>query len=174
MESKIFIDINYSSRDPQIVIHSKESDDPRDKLVSMLTGHSMPGVRDGYCRIERYPGPAKEGVDIAVITPVHPIELIKHIPEIARLALNNASCDTSKVPETYREIIEGECRRLNINGVAPAEGPTVLDPKVAEGIKHEAIKKVDDWAVENLSPDVYKKWRKDIYGIIPGLKPSQG
>lgn len=165
MESKIFIDINYASRLPQIVINYRMSEDPRDKLVAMLTGEAMPGVRDGYCRIERYPGPAPID-EIAVITPVHPVELIKYIPLIAELAEGNASCDTSKVPEIYRGIIEGEYRRLKIGGVEPAEG-TVLDPAVAAELQREATKKADDWAAHNLSPDIYIKWRKDIYGQEP-------
>lgn len=108
MESKIMIDINYASRDPQIVIHQKESDDPRDKLVSMLTGHAMPGVRDGYCRIERYPG-----TEMIVITPLHPVDAIKHIPTIAKFAEENAACDTSEVPARLREIIDSEYKRLH-------------------------------------------------------------
>lgn len=87
------IDINYSSREPQIVIHQKESDDPRDKLISMFIGEAMPGVRDGYCRIERYPG-----TEMIVITPLHPVDAIRHIPAIANYAEENASCDTSQVP----------------------------------------------------------------------------
>lgn len=158
MESKIFIDINYASRDPQIVIHSKESDDPRDKLVSMLTGHSMPGVRDGYCRIERYPGTAKEGVEIAVITPVHPVDLIKHIPQIAELAESNKAHDTSEVPGILRRVIKSEYERLLIGGVEPERADPIVDPELTY---EAALEMVDHVCVEKLPPDVYKKW-KDI------------
>ena len=108
MESKILIDINYSSRDPQIVITQKDSDDPRDKLISMFTGHSMPGVRDGYCRIERMPS---DGV--VIITPVHPVDMIKHIPLIAEFAEENATCDTSEMPKKYLEILKSELDRVS-------------------------------------------------------------
>lgn len=112
------IDINYASRDPQIVIRQKESDDPRDKLVSMFTGQSMPGVRDGYCKIERFA--ETNGETNVTITPVHPVDLIKHIPTIALLAESNGSIDTRAVPETYRGIIETECRRIGVGGEEPA------------------------------------------------------
>ena len=170
MESKIFIDINYASRLPQIVIHHKESDDPRDKLISMLTGDAMPGVRDGYCRIERYP--VKGELEISVITPVHPVELVNHIPMIAKAAEDNLAYDTSGMSETYRSIIESECQRLGIGGVHPAEA-TVIDPDVADELKREAIKKADEWAVENLSTELYRRWRKDIYGQQPRLKSAE-
>lgn len=146
MESKIMIDINYASRDPQIVIHFKESDDPRDKLVSMLTGHAMPGVRDGYCRIERYPGP--KDAEIAVITPVHPTALIQHIPMIVNAAENNATCDTSGVAETYRSIIESESHRLRIGGV---------DPELTYAA---ALEMVNDASSEKLPADLHKKWHE--------------
>lgn len=107
MESKIFIDINYSSREPQIVIHAKDSDDPRDKLVSMLTGQAMPGIRDGFCRIERY---ANEGM--IVITPVSPVDMIKFIPQIAETAETCKVIDTSDVPQQYREILQSELARV--------------------------------------------------------------
>lgn len=103
MESKIMIDINYASREPQIVINEKSSDDPRDKLVSMFTGHAMPGVRDGYCRIERYP--SSDGTTQIVITPLHPLDAIGHIPIIAQLAKENATCDTSSVANRIQKII---------------------------------------------------------------------
>jgi hypothetical protein len=152
MESKIMIDINYASRDPQIVIQQKESDDPRDKLVSMFTGHSMPGVRDGYCRIERYPeinGDAK-----VVITPVHPVELINHIPLIAKFAEENAASDTSEVPKRYRKIIKGESDRLKIKDEDP------------EMVFAQALEMVDVVCVGKLPHDLYKKW-KDIMFDIP-------
>lgn len=104
------IDINSASRNPQIVIRQKESDDPRDKLVSMFTGHSMPGVRDGFCRIERYP--ESNGETVIVITPVHPIDMIREIPTIAELAEENNSIDTKDVIENYRKIIAAEVERL--------------------------------------------------------------
>ena len=105
MESKILIDINYASREPQIVISQSDSDDPRDKLVSMFAGQAMPGVRDGYCKIERY---AEGNGTKIVITPVHPVDLIKHIPTIAKFAEENAASDTSSVPAELKKIIEGE------------------------------------------------------------------
>lgn len=154
MESKIFIDINYASRDPQIVIHSKESDDPRDKLVSMLTGHSMPGVRDGYCRIERYPGPAKEGSEIAVITPIHPTEAIKHIPQIVELATNNNTYSRDEVKAKYKEILIAEITKIRDED----EDFAVADPELTY---EAALEMVDHVCVEKLPPDVYKKW-KDI------------
>lgn len=101
MESKIFIDINYASRDPQIVIQrGHDSDDPRDKLITMLVGQAMPGVRDGYCRIER--SERNEKVEIAIITPLDPGEAIKHIPAIKEFALSSAVCDTAG----YKERVE--------------------------------------------------------------------
>jgi len=103
MESKIMIDINYASREPQIVINEKSSDDPRDKLVSMFTGQAMPGVRDGYCRIERYP--SSDGTTQIVITPLHPLDAIGHIPIIAQFAKENATCDTSSVANRIQKII---------------------------------------------------------------------
>lgn len=91
MESKILIDINYSSRDPQILIQYKESEDPRDKLIAMLTGHAMPGVQDGYCRIER--SHSHGGTDFIVITPLSPEDALKHIPSIKRFALESNVVD---------------------------------------------------------------------------------
>jgi hypothetical protein len=149
MESKILIDINYASREPQIVIHVKESDDPRDKLISMFTGQAMPGVRDGYCRIERYPNQ-----DMVVITPVHPVDLIKHIPTIAKFAEENAASDTSSVPDKLREIIAGEYDRLG--------GTTDT----------ATLKKADDWAQLNLPHDLYKKWHQDMFGYPPSKPPK--
>lgn len=118
MQSKIWIDINYLSRTPQIMVDYKESNDPRDKLISMLTGEAMPGVRDGYCRIERYT--ELNGETKVVITPIHPVDLIKHIPTIALLAESNAACDTSAVPDILRTVIESEYKRLRIGGVEKA------------------------------------------------------
>lgn len=70
----------------------------------------MPGVRDGYCRIERY----ADDLDtyVAVITPVGPVHMIDHIPTIAKLAEENAAVDTSKVPERYRKVLESEISRF--------------------------------------------------------------
>lgn len=115
MESKIFIDINYASRSPQIVIRQKDSEDPRDKITSMFINESMPGVRDGYCRIERYAD--DPATYVAIITPVHPVDMINHIQTIAKFAHENAAVDTSKVPEQYRQIIKEEFERLGIGGV---------------------------------------------------------
>src|ERR1700677_694150 len=212
MESNIMIDINYASRDPQIIILQKDSNDPRDKLVSMFTGHSMPGVRDGYCQIERYAGDEK-----VVITPVHPVDLINHIPTIAKFAEENVSCDTSGVPEKYRKIIEAEYERLRIGGVGhPAEAaigiptekwllgemnsmcaeslyPELFDKweSVREELKlrrralkddgsnkdepatEENIIGPDKWAQLNLSPDLYRKWRKDVFGQEYKLKSEK-
>ena len=81
MESKIFIDINYASRSPQIVIRQKDSEDPRDRLVGMLLGEAMPGVADGFCHIERYS--EQPGTYVAIITPVGPVDMVKYIPQIA-------------------------------------------------------------------------------------------
>lgn len=111
----MMIDINYASRDPQIVIRQKESEDPRDKLVSMFTGHSMPGVRDGYCRIERYPDETNGEMKV-VITPIHPIDMIGHILYIAKLALENNSLNTAVVLDQYEKIIAGEFERLKTKG----------------------------------------------------------
>lgn len=123
MESKIFIDINYASRAPQIVIRQKDSEDPRDKLIAMLLGEGMPGVSDGYCRIERYSD--QQGTCVAVITAISPIDMIKHIPTIAELAHKNAACDMSGVPDTYRSIIEDEYQKLKdrrmMNSLATCE-----------------------------------------------------
>lgn len=116
MESKIMININYASRDPEVKILYKDSDDPRDVLVSMLTGHAMPGVNDGYCRIERYAG-NNEAAQTIIITPVNPVDMIKHIPIIAQYAHENAAVDTAKVSEQYRAIIKAEYERLRIGGV---------------------------------------------------------
>lgn len=119
MESKIVIDINYASRSPQIIIHKKESDDARDKLLAMFTGDSMPGVRDGYCRIERY----TEGLyEVVTITPVHPTEMIKHIPGIAKLAEENVFSDTSDVLSQYVEILKKELDRV----LATPDRPSLL------------------------------------------------
>lgn len=118
MESKILIDINYASHDPQIVIKQQDSDDPRDKLISMFTGQSMPGVRDGYCRIERMPNVT--GGSEVIITPVHPLDMIDHIPTIAKLAEENATCDTSRVPARYREIIKKEYQRIGLSDADPS------------------------------------------------------
>jgi len=112
MESKIMISIDYASRQPQVRILYKDSDDPRDTLVSMFIGQSMPGVSDGYCRIERYAG--QEGdARIIVITPIHPTEMINHIPAIAKYAHENAASDTSEIPQRYRKILEQEYNRLS-------------------------------------------------------------
>ena len=104
---------------PQVKIQYKSSDDPRDTLIAMLTGESMPGVRDGYCRIERYPG--ENGFETAVITPIDPVEMVKHIPLIGEYAFNSPVRDTAEVPSRYFKIIEGEYKRLS--------------PVDAEGIK---------------------------------------
>lgn len=157
MESKIFIDINYASRDPQIVIHSKESDDPRDKLVSMLTGHSMPGVSDGYCRIERYPG-GKDGAEIAVITPINPAKLVQCIPMIVNAAENNAAIDTSGVSETWRSIVECEWNRIRPKGEKRDE--PIVDPGLTMAA---ALEMVDHACVEKLPPGVYKIWKDNMF-----------
>jgi hypothetical protein len=202
MESKIMIDINYASREPQVVISQRDSEDPRDKLISMFTGGSMPGVREGYCRIERYSELNVESK--VVITPVHPVDLIDHIPLIAKFAEENVSCDTSEVPGKYRKVIEDEYERLRIGGVQKAEPSELwilgemnvmcaesLDPERFdkwESVREElrlrrrALKKDDSdepavgvvnpdkWAQENLSPDLYRKWRKDVFGQEYKLK----
>lgn len=98
MESKILIDINYSTREPQILIHHvQRSDDPRDKLITMLVGQAMPGVRDGYCRIER--SQANDKFEVVVITPLDPGEAVKHIPLIKEQAIQNECTDTGGVKE---------------------------------------------------------------------------
>jgi hypothetical protein len=152
MESKIMIDINYASREPQIVISQNDSDDPRDKLVSMFTGQAMPGVSDGYCRIERYP--EGNGTKV-VITPVHPVDMIKHIPTIAKFAEENAPSDVSA---ELRKIIEGEYARITVDkdGVP-----------IAGQIQREVLKKADDWAVLNLPHDLYKTWHTEMFGYLP-------
>lgn len=104
MESKILIDVCYSTRQPQILIQSKQSDDPRDKLVSMFTGEAMPGVRDGYCRIERTH--SNHDIDHIQITPLDPIEAVKHIKAIVRLALENNAIDTTGVRELISKILK--------------------------------------------------------------------
>lgn len=161
MESKIMIDINYASRSPQIVIRYKDSDDPRDKLVSMLTGEAMPGVRDGYCRIERYPGPNEE---IAVITPIHPVEAIKHIPTIALLAESNGSIDTTQVSVEYRRIIESECKRIRLKDYEKSEiavDAEVPDPIVDLELTYAAaLEMVNDASSEKLPADLHKKWHE--------------
>jgi len=117
MESKIFIDINYASRTPQIVVHrGGESDDPRDKLIDMLLGEAMPGVSAGYCLIERYA--ERDGKTVSVITPVHPTEMISHIPLIAQYAHENKAVDTAKVPKRYEEIITAEYDKIHTPKVA--------------------------------------------------------
>lgn len=138
------IDISYASREPQILIKQQDSDDPRDKLISMLSGQAMPGVRDGYCKIERVP--SVTGGSEVVITPIHPIDMIAHIPAIAIAAEMNPACDTSGVPKHYREIIEREWRR-----VGPAIPPTIV-----------ALNEADKWAQSNLPPDLYKKWVDEV------------
>jgi hypothetical protein len=163
MESKIMIDINYASRDPQIVIHQKDSDDPRDKLVSMFTGHSMPGVRDGYCRIERMPN--DNGGTEVVITPIWPTDLIKHIPLIAKFAHENPASDTAGVPSEYRKIIEGEYARICVD----KDGVPIIGQ-----IQREILKKADEWAVGNLPHDLYKVWHKEMFGFEPRKISSQG
>ena len=127
MESKIFIDINYSTRSPQITIRQRDSEDTRDKLVAMLVGEAMPGVSDGYCRIERYSD--QPGTSVAIITPVHPVDMIKHILTIAKLAHDNAAVDTSGVPDAYRAIIESEYKRLQARYTLGAELDDTLKPK---------------------------------------------
>lgn len=119
MESKILIDINYASRSPQILIKHKDSEDPRDKLISMFTGESMPGVSDGYCRIERYP--KVDGEDSTVITPIHPVDMIKHLSAIVQLAHDNPVVDTAGVKERYMSFVEAEYIRLRIGGVEKKE-----------------------------------------------------
>lgn len=110
MESKIFIDVNYATRSPQITMNQKDSDDPRDKLIAMLLGEAMPGVRDGYCRIERYSD--QNGVVVAVITPVGPIEMLKYIPDIIRQAEENACIDKADVPKILLALFESHRDRL--------------------------------------------------------------
>lgn len=113
MESKILIDINYSTREPQILIrHIADSEDPRDKLISMLTGQAMPGVNDGYCRIERCPS-SGNAVTI-LITPLDPGEAIKHIPMIKQNARQNACIDTNgfnqRIEEQDLDAVETMCK----------------------------------------------------------------
>lgn len=126
----------------------------------------MPGVRDGYCRIERFPG--VKDTEISVITPVHPVDMISHIPAIAELAQDNGAIDTSKAPGAYRTIIEGEYNRLGIGGVRKADDEIQYDTlwEAWDG-------RADEWAVKNLSPDLYRKWRKDIFGQEVKLRSSQ-
>lgn len=101
MESKILIDISYSTREPQILINHVDSDDPRDKLISMFTGQAMPGVRDGYCRIERsHTGTAGERI---AIMPLDPLEVVKHIPTIKQNALENAVIDKSGIKDIFEQ-----------------------------------------------------------------------
>ena len=148
------IDINYASRDPQIVIQQKESDDPRDKLISMFTGQSMPGVRDGYCRIERYA--EVNGEVKVVITPVHPVELINHIPLIAKFAEENAACDTSGVAERYLKIIQQEGARIKVE------------------IDGSKMKRADDWLKDNLPHPLYKRWVDEVLYDASKIFASQG
>lgn len=114
MESKILIDINYSTREPQIVIQHAGGlgDDPRDKLISMLCGQSMPGARDGYCRIER--SHSERGIDFIVITPLDPFEAVKHIPEIKRAARENVVIETNgfnqRIEEQDLDAVDTMCK----------------------------------------------------------------
>jgi len=115
MESKIFVDIDYATRDPRIKIYYKDSEDCRDKLISMITGQSMPGSSDGFCRIERYPNSSAtdHGCDgVIVITPVGPVEMIGFITQIRDYAFDNFCIDTSGGRETYKKIIESEYKKL--------------------------------------------------------------
>lgn len=145
------IDINYASRDPQIVIHQSDGDDPRDKLISMFTGEAMPGVRDGYCRIERYPNDEKTGT-VVVITPIHPVEMIKHIPLIIQYASENAASDTAAVPETLLAIIEAEHKRLKV------ENP--------EEIFAAALEMIDHVSSVKMPPELHKRWHSIMYNDI--------
>lgn len=141
MESKILIDINYASREPQVIIQHKESDDPRDKLIAMFAGQAMPGVRDGYCRIER--SHSAKDTDFITITPLDPIEAVKHVKAIKRLALENACIDTAGV----KEMIEKQELSENI----------LSEP--------ELLKQLDDMCVQSLSPDAYQKWSEIMWTL---------
>jgi hypothetical protein len=111
MESNILIDINYATRDPQIVLKYRDSDDPRDKLISMFAGQAMPGVRDGYCRIER--SHSQKDIDFIVITPLDPGEAIKHIAAIKKFAINSACINTTGFKERIeRDELEAVDSRL--------------------------------------------------------------
>lgn len=135
MESKILIDVNYASKMPQIAIHHvEESEDPRDKLIAMLLGESMPGTSDGYCRIERYPG-KKGNAWVSIITPIHPVDMINHIPTIAQFAEENAACDTSGVPAKLKQIIEQE--HMRIKGLKPVVGVTDMEQLAKSLLKVE-------------------------------------
>lgn len=95
MESKILIDISYSTREPMIVIQHTFSDDPRDKLINMLIGQAMPGAQNGYCRITRTH--SDKGAEYIEIVPLDPIDVIRHIPQIVELAISNSCIDTTEI-----------------------------------------------------------------------------
>lgn len=120
MESKIFIDIHYASRSPQITIIQKDSDDPRDKLIAMLLGEAMPGIKDGYCQIERYS--ELNGNTVAVITPINPIDMLKHLSAIIAHAEENACIDKVNVPEILLAFFETHRHRLP---AVPVKIPTL-------------------------------------------------
>jgi len=85
MESKIQIDIDMF-RQERILIQLKHTDDLRDKLIAMFLQTAIPDggswrIRDGYCRISLI---SDDGGSVAEITPIHPIDMPKHIEEIQR------------------------------------------------------------------------------------------
>lgn len=131
MESKLLIDINYASRDPQIVIQYKESSDPRDKLLAMLSGQAMPGVLDGYCTIERFA--TENGFEAVIITPLHPGDTIKRIPLIKKLALENLCVDT----DGYKETIERQDLEAVTAMCVESLNPTLFEQweKIVEALK---------------------------------------
>ena len=72
----------------------------------MLAGQAMPGVRDGYCRIER--SHSDKDIDYIVITPLDPGAVLKNIPSMVRLALDNKVIDTADFsPLAAKKLNEG-------------------------------------------------------------------
>lgn len=91
MESRISIDIDID-REERLLVNFAHSEDVRDKLLAMFLQHALPfesgknqPIFDGYCRICFLERPTERSM-MAEIRPIHPIDMLKHIPFIEETA----------------------------------------------------------------------------------------
>lgn len=142
MESKIMIDIDYETK-PVVSIRQKNTEDVRDRLVALFVQTAAPNgyCYDGYARVSRLQV-EDDGIQRAEITPIHPMEMVKHFEMIRDNAKKFSTFEISAAPEEIK---------YNEN------------PEMTYA---EALEMVDVACVEKLPHDLYKKW-KDIMFDLP-------
>ena len=153
MESKVMVNLNWHREVVIAIKHDIPDDvrepdqDVRDRMVHMFLNEAAPQllVRDGFAQVRLVYD--DKGHRFFEIKPIHPIEMPKYIDLINE---NAGKFKTSDEPQMDQLPVAGQQQQ-------------------------QVLKKADDWAVQNLTHDLYKKWHEEMFGFPPRKeKSSQG